>query len=69
MASPAVLPAAADHLAARTLCRHDSSAAACTVCSSRCSAPDALTVRNAPNIRSSAAPIAPTDSCACRPPG
>ena len=31
---------------------------------SRSSAPDALTVRNAPNMRSSAAPITPTDSCA-----
>ncbi len=66
MASPAVLPAAADHLAARTLCRHDSSAAACRVRSSRGSAPDAFTVRSAPSIRSSEAPITPTASCACR---
>ncbi len=60
MASPAVLPAAADHLAARTLCRHDSSAASCSARSSRCSAPDAFTVRRAPSTRSSAAPITPT---------
>ncbi len=64
--SPAVLPAAAVHLAARTLCRHDSSAAACSVRSSRSSAPDAFTVRSAPRTRSSEAPITPTASCACR---
>lgn len=66
IASPAVLPAAADHLAARTLCRQDSSAAACSVSSSRCSAPDAFTVRSAPSTLSSEAPITPTASCARR---
>ena len=64
IARPAVFPASADHLAARTLCRHDSSAAACMARSSRCSAPDALMVRSAPRVRSSEAPIAPTASCA-----
>ena len=64
--SPAVLPAMAFHIAARTLARHASVAAASSRCPSRSSAPEALTVRKAPNIRSRAAPIRPTDSCACR---
>ena len=64
MARPAVLPAMALHVAACTLARHASVAAASSRSPSRSSAPDALTVRNAPNMRSSAAPITPTDSCA-----
>ena len=64
IARPAVLPAMELHVAACTLARHASVAAASSRSPSRSSAPDALTVRNAPNMRSSAAPITPTDSCA-----
>ena len=64
IARPAVLPAMELQVAACTLARHASVAAASSRVPSRSSAPDALTVRNAPNMRSSEAPIAPTDSCA-----
>ena len=66
MDRPAVLPAIASHLAARRSARQASRAAAWMRWPSRCSAPDALTVRNAPSIRSSAAPITPTLSWARR---
>ncbi len=63
---PAMLPASALHFAARTPARQAASAASSTRCFSRCSAPDAFTIRNAPNVRSSEAPISPTASCAPR---
>ncbi len=63
---PAVFPAIACHFAAPMSARHAPRAAAWMRSPSRRSAPDALIVRNAPSIRSSAAPIAPTESCACR---
>ena len=63
-AKNAAVPASAVHLELRTPSRHETSAAARMTSASRSSAPDALTVRNAPRIRSSAAPIAPTASCA-----
>ena len=59
-----MLPATADHFAARTLACQAPTAAPSTRSPSRSSAPEALTMRTAPNMRSSAAPIAPTDSCA-----
>ncbi len=65
-ASPAVLPASADHFAALTPARHAEMAALRMRSSSRASAPDAFTVRMAPNMRSITAPMAPTDSCAAR---
>src|SRR5215813_5222903 len=63
---PAVFPAIACHLAARMSARHAWRAAAWMRSPSRRSAPDALMVRNAPSIRSSAAPITPTEFCAWR---
>ena len=62
MASPAVLPASASHLAARTPACQAWAAAPSTRRASRCSAPEALTVRIAPSTRSRAVPMAPTDS-------
>ncbi len=56
---------AAFQRAPRNPARRAVSAAAVTASVSRSSAPDAFTVRAAPSARSSAAPISPTDSCAC----
>ena len=64
MASPAVLPASASHLAARTPACQAWVAAWSTRRASRCSAPEALTVRIAPRTRSRAVPMVPTDSWA-----
>ncbi len=50
------------HNAAVTPSRHAVRAARWIEASSRCSAPEALTVRNAPSTRSNSAPIRPTDS-------
>src|SRR5262249_23926493 len=50
------------YFAARTLSRQAAVAAASIRCSSWVSAPEALMVRIAPSMRSSAAPMSPTDS-------
>ena len=63
---PAVLPAMAFHIAARTLAAPRVGGGGVHPLPLALLGAEALTVRNTPNIRSSAAPISPTDSCACR---
>lgn len=62
-ASPSAEPAAASHFALVTPCRHARSDAASNRATSRSSAPDAFTVRNAPKDRSNATDRSPTASC------
>ena len=66
IASSEVLPTTACHTSARSPARHARCAASCRRAPSRSSAPEAFTVRNAPNMRSSAVLIAPTASCVSR---